>query len=396
MLRKGIGFCPGHITGFFSIHNDSDDILKKGSRGAGVNISQGVMVNGSFEDEGGKEPLELKLNIRGSGTFKEDDRVYRSVLEDLLPKKGKGWKVSLKATIQLPVGQGFGMSGGAALATAIATWEALYSVVPIWDRRLRFKAQQESLFSMETLEFKVDPIKRKMANVIDVYIDRGGDVQPVGSSGKASGMLTEDGEVQEARPWLDDSAALEDIGFITYKDCVEAAHRADIIVGGGLGDVVAQARGGIAIRLAPGVPPHGEVHTLPVKLDLVPKVVSLIVGDPICTSEVISNPMKKRFINEAGEAALANLLEQPSLEKLMEECRNFSRGSKLESLQVKGALSEVDGVVKASMIMIGNSVFFLEGARDWVQHIGEGVRGWKERGQVFVCDVDLIGARPIN
>jgi len=43
MILRGNGFCPGHITGFFTIHDEGSNVLKKGSRGAGVNLSLGVM-----------------------------------------------------------------------------------------------------------------------------------------------------------------------------------------------------------------------------------------------------------------------------------------------------------------------------------------------------------------
>ena len=45
MLLRGIGFCPGHVTGFFSIHDGDKNPLKNGSRGAGVALNSGVMVN---------------------------------------------------------------------------------------------------------------------------------------------------------------------------------------------------------------------------------------------------------------------------------------------------------------------------------------------------------------
>jgi pantoate kinase len=325
-----------------------------------------------------------------------DPRIYGSVVESLLPDKGAGWEVNVRVNLQLPVGQGFGMSGAGALSTAIAIWEALYSDVAAWDRKLRFKAQQEKFFSMKTSEFKVKPLKRRLVDRTELWSGKSMDIDPVRSTGKASGMMEEGGGVRQATPWLKESQAEDDMGMITYADLVSSAHRADILTRGGLGDVVAQARGGIEMRLAPGIPPFGEVHTIPVNLDSPPSVAVMIVGDPIDTRSVISNKMKRDMINEAGESALKNLMEDPSPEKMMEESSQFSRLSRIQSLSVRGALMEVRKDALAAQIMVGNSVFAFVGGTAGAQQKKMVIDTWKKRGEVKVCDIDLMGARPVN
>jgi len=319
MILRGNGFCPGHITGFFTIHDEGSNVLKKGSRGAGVNLSLGVMSMVALvppEEKGDRTPLELDLDVKGVNEFEVNKELYRLVLNYLIPDSGMGWKATVKVRLQLPVGQGFGMSGAGALSTAIAIWEAFYSSVQTWDRRLRFKAQMEKFFSLKTDEFKVKPLKRRLLSPMQLYM---GDKQeeeqkPVTSSGMASGMIEQGGGVKQAVRWLDNSEADNVLSSISYLDCISAAHRADILSWGGLGDVISQARGGIEIRLAPGIPPFGEVHTVPVGLDDTPSIAFIILGDEIKTGSVIDNPLKKRRINEAGENALRDIIQAPTLD----------------------------------------------------------------------------------
>ncbi|MFO8051912.1 MAG: hypothetical protein R6V01_09495 [Thermoplasmatota archaeon] len=400
MSLRGIGFCPGHITGFFSVHDKAKEIMSRGSRGAGVDLSLGAMSNLVLvppEKEGSRESMTLKLAVNGVSDFEPDARIYGSVLEQLLPDKGKGWEARLRVTLQLPVGQGFGMSGAGAMSTAVAVWEALYTDVPEWDRRLRFKAQQESYFSLECGKFKMRPLKRRLTSHVEIY--KGNlkkNVTPVGSSGKASGMLEEGGEVRSAKRWLEKSQAEEDMGPVSYRDLVSAAHRTDILVRGGLGDVVAQARGGVEMRLAPGIPPFGEVHTVPINIDAPPQVAYLIVGDRMETSSVLGNRTKRKKINEAGETALKGLLEDPTPRRMLKESSQFSRSSKLQSMEVRGALTEVQDFTDASQIMIGNSVFAFVGGSLGADQREKVMETWGRRGKVEVCDIDLMGARPVN
>ncbi len=399
MVLRGMGFCPGHITGFFSIHDHSKEIMARGSRGAGVSLSQGALAAAALkspEETGSSDPLSLKLAVKGVNDFRVDPRIYASVVETLLPEKGRGWEVNLRINLQLPVGQGFGMSGAGALSSSVAIWEAMYSTVPAWDRKLRFKAQMERFFSMDTGNFKVRPLKKRLVNRTQLWNASKEKSKPVRSTGKASGMIEEGGEVKTPKRWLDDSQAEEDLGLLTYSDIVMAAHKADILTRGGLGDVVAQARGGLEMRLAPGVPPFGEVHTIPVNVDNPPSVAVMIVGKSLDTATVLSHPYKRKLINEAGENALRNLLRNPSPERMVEESSEFSRLSRLQSLQVKGALMEVEDHVPASQIMVGNSVFAFVGGSLGVEKKKAVSNIWGRRGEVQILDIDLIGARPMN
>jgi hypothetical protein len=276
----------------------------------------------------------------------------------------------------------------------ISIWEAMHSGLPKWDRKLRFQGQQEMFFSRSSDEFKVRPIRTRVRSHLQLLSAADAEAMPAKPFGKPSGMI-DVGGVRPPKGWLQDSLATAPTEMITYADCVNVAHRIDVMRKGGLGDVIGAARGGVEIRMAPGVPPYGEIHTIPVSVDRVPKVVAGIVGPPLETKSVLLSPVRRERIQGAGEGALKRLIEAPSTDRLMAESRQFSIESNLQSMQVRSALSEADRTTTASQIMLGNSVFAMVGPKD--EERAQLIQGiWARKGQVYTMDVDLPGARPVN
>ncbi|MGQ9582342.1 MAG: pantoate kinase [Thermoplasmatota archaeon] len=174
----------------------------------------------------------------------------------------------------------------------------------------------------------------------------------------------------------------------TLATAASAAHCAEVAEGTGLGDVAAQMRGGWEVRLRPGLPPHGLVDRV-----VAPErgVVVCVTGPPIKTTGMLRDPATRRAINRAGTGCMERFLEAPTLERLFELSLRFARSTGLvsrESLELAGAVA-AKGVGLASVSMIGNSVF----AVGDVAAIREMMEGW---GEVFVCGVDLSGARPVD
>lgn len=357
MVFRGNGYCPGHITGFFSIYDHPSDPMKKGSRGSGVNLSLGALSIVALTPPDGKndDELHLELNVHGDDEFKINEDLYKEVLMDLLPEGGKGWAVSLRVRLQLPVGQGFGMSGAGGMATSMAVWDALHSRIKIWDRRIRFGAERETYFSQGDRPQKMHEIYNTI-------------------------LRDRDGESRVP---------------INYGDCVKASHKADISIMGGLGDVVAQARGGVTVRLAPGVPPYGDIHNLLLNVDKPTKVVSIIAGDPITTSSILSEKDHRERINKAGKNALRNILMSPTSDRFMKESRIFSDQSGLQTDEVREIMEIGDEADRTSMIMIGNSAFSLISGEDMKSRVKKLEGAWEGRGNIITTDIDTFGARPI-
>ena len=105
-------YCPGHITCFFSPAGDpADDILHRGSIGAGIRTSLGTHVDvtersGSVTHmtmDGQEAELPVTLQVLGS----------------MAP--GRGFDITIEN--DLPCGEGFGMSASGAIAVALALAE---------------------------------------------------------------------------------------------------------------------------------------------------------------------------------------------------------------------------------------------------------------------------------
>ncbi|MFQ6127938.1 MAG: pantoate kinase [Thermoplasmata archaeon] len=116
MAYDAVAFCPGHITGFFQVCPDEDP-YKMGSRGAGICISHGVHT-GVVIRESDATSIDVRINGQAS-----DAPVTKSAIMNLPIERNVHIEVNSEA--QLPVSQGFGMSGAGALSSAIAVNEAL-------------------------------------------------------------------------------------------------------------------------------------------------------------------------------------------------------------------------------------------------------------------------------
>ena len=107
-------FVPSHITGFFEIIDDSEP-LKKGSRGAGVVLDQGVQTNITIEDGSGTSTVKVK----GKSKSKLASISYKTI--ELLKNYYKidDKNIEIDHEFQIPVGTGFGISAACALGTSL-------------------------------------------------------------------------------------------------------------------------------------------------------------------------------------------------------------------------------------------------------------------------------------
>lgn len=250
-------FAPGHITGFFAIHENKDPRLK-GTTGCGLVLNKGVTSNVTLLQD--TEDSEVFLN--GSLV---DAPVTSRLIGDLVDAP-----VKISSVAEIPVGSGFGASAAGALSTAYALNE---------------------LFSL---------------------------------------------------------------GF-SQNDIVEKVHLAEVLEGGGLGDVEAQAYGGAVIRKAPGP------LTTTGKLDRIPCTsfeVHCVVLGGISTKEILSSPATVARINKAGNKAMKKLMDSPAIGRFMEASHDFSLELGLLSSKAKDAIEAVRSVGGlASQAMLGDSVF---------------------------------------
>lgn len=119
-MREASAFAPGHLTGFFQICDQFEDPLLKGSRGSGVSTTKGVHTRVRAEPA---ERNSYTVFIDGEETG--DAYVSENVLEKMLPILDQPHKIVVEHTLEIPLGAGFGSSGGGAVTLALALNEAL-------------------------------------------------------------------------------------------------------------------------------------------------------------------------------------------------------------------------------------------------------------------------------
>jgi len=161
---------------------------------------------------------------------------------------------------------------------------------------------------------------------------------------------------------------------LSENELITIAHGAEVQSGTGLGDVVAQARGGMPIRLEPGAPEHNYLDGLPAR----PRIEYYSVGER-STESVLATDTSQ--LTDAGRTALSRLVADPTLETFMEVSRSFSRETDLltdELTEIVQDVSEAGG--SASMAMLGETVFALND-------------GLSEAGyDASTCEIDPTGA----
>lgn len=141
---------------------------------------------------------------------------------------------------------------------------------------------------------------------------------------------------------------------LSANELIGIAHRAEVRAGTGLGDVVAQARGGVPIRLEPGGPEHNRLDGIPASA----RVEYLTFGER-STESILSGDTDE--LTDAGLEALSMLIEEPTLPAFMSASRYFAREADLLTDRVRGVIEDVsaaDG--EAAMAMLGQTVFALD------------------------------------
>lgn len=163
---------------------------------------------------------------------------------------------------------------------------------------------------------------------------------------------------------------------------VQVAHSAEVRNSTGLGDVVAQATGGLVIRTRAGAPPFGICQ----RIQCPPQEIAYVTMGRISTASVLSDEYAISAINTAGKNALKEFLQKPCLEMFMAQSKKFTIQTGMADDTILDAIEAVEAVGGlASQAMLGKTVFATGG--DDVIHALE------EFGNVMVSHIDTKGAR---
>ncbi len=331
-------FCPGHITGFFVIDKTNSDYRKVGSRGSGFNTSYGVLTK-----------VELK--------------VIDKIKNDLI-----------RTTVVRP------------------DLHYIFQSRPESERNDDFKPTYiliEQLIKMAHSRGKLDPFLKSLSLSTGVcwcgkyLLDIRSEFQLPQSQGfgmSGGGLLSQALALNSA---LGSPLEISDLHFL--------AHMTEVRSGTGLGDIPAQIKGGFTIRERPGLDPYGKVHCYQYNNP----ILLCVVGEPIKTSEIIYDKNMEDKINEAGKNLLDKLLKEKNIKKMTELSRYFAENAGLMKNEIKYICDELDELrVKASMCMLGNSVFAVfenDVSRKEEKYL-KSLNILKNRGHVFETSIDTKGA----
>ncbi len=140
------------------------------------------------------------------------------------------------------------------------------------------------------------------------------------------------------------------------SDAFKAAHAAEVMGGGGLGDVAAIVAGGdIPVRTVAGFPPFGRVENADFTID---HLTLVVIGGELRTDSVLGDPFTLKKVREAAVESMDSFIMDPSYENLFDVSNAFSSKSGLESPAVRRAIGCLMGAGhRAGMCMLGNSLF---------------------------------------
>jgi pantoate kinase len=129
------------------------------------------------------------------------------------------------------------------------------------------------------------------------------------------------------------------------------AQRAEITNKTGVGDVVAQAIGGVVIRR------QGNVDRIPMP----PREISFVIFGQLSTAQIIADKEMMRGINTCGSKALKRLDKRPTFDEFMSLSKEFAYETGLLGGKARDAIETVEAAGgSASMAMLGDAVFAVD------------------------------------
>ena len=148
--------------------------------------------------------------------------------------------------------------------------------------------------------------------------------------------------------------AVSELLGLPPRSAVEAAHRAEVRLHGGLGGVVSILGGGVEVRRRAGLPPHGVVERTPM-------VQGLFLGTldrPLPSPPLLSNPEFLLRVRRAGERWLSELGPPPiRWEALLSVFEVFTDELGLAPLPLREAMLKLrqEGC-RCAQTMLGNTL----------------------------------------
>ena len=154
------------------------------------------------------------------------------------------------------------------------------------------------------------------------------------------------------------SFALNDLLKLNLNEheIYQIAHTAEIIEGGGLGDVLALHKGGWEYRTLEGAPFIGKAENL---LSNQFKVATLSFGE-MSTKSIVKNVNWKEKINSVGNLFLQEVINEPTIRNFGIASKQFAVSSMLATPNVIDFMNKYNADnLMVSQIMLGDGIFIL-------------------------------------
>jgi pantoate kinase len=177
---------------------------------------------------------------------------------------------------------------------------------------------------------------------------------------------------------------------LSTTEAAQVAHVAEVECKTGLGTVIAEALGGLEVRVKAGAPGIGEIRRVPILKGM---GVACLVFGPLSTRKCLTDESIRKRINDFGGKMVDALGESPTAQDFMKTSRRFAEHVGLITDRMRTVLNETDetGVV-CSMPMFGECVFTMAERPD-LKKVLQVFQEHAQQGVLIVSEVDREGAR---
>ena len=189
--------------------------------------------------------------------------------------------------------------------------------------------------------------------------------------------------------------ALNDVFSLgmSKMESAQIAHIAEVQCKTGLGTVIAEASGGLEVRVKPGAPGIGEIEHVPVPKDY---TVACLTYGSLSTKRILANEKTRKRINEFGGKLVDRLIEEPNVTNFMKFSRQFAEHVGLITEKIKRVLNAAEKAnLVCSMPMFGESAFTLI-EQESLEEVLKIFRKYGSNKRIIVSRIDFDGARTLR
>lgn len=143
---------------------------------------------------------------------------------------------------------------------------------------------------------------------------------------------------------------------LSREEIFQIAHKVEVDLHTGLGDIIGIYNGGLEIRESPGAPGFGKTRSMSNKKSL--QIATCSLGK-LSTASVLTDPNHRQKIIDHGNNAVNELMKNPDLETFGKLANSFTNNVNLQSEEFKDFYDSIDGPFFKGQIMLGEGIFII-------------------------------------